>query len=173
MRYNLKKHRPALTLIEIMVVVLIIAIAVIGAMGFRSFCVTDAKRADVQVNAARIASMVLENWKAKAGAISYDPTTTGDLKQLVSQYTISTSSSTSAPAPVLTNVLGKYQVRDIGYSASIYYYVTLSYQTDTYVTTTPVTVQIRAMNVSISWNQKYGTTGSTGKTISMTTYTDL
>ena len=54
-----------LTLIEIMVAVLIIAVAVISAASFRYYCVLDAKKADVQVTAGRLAWALLESWRSR------------------------------------------------------------------------------------------------------------
>jgi prepilin-type N-terminal cleavage/methylation domain-containing protein len=156
------KHTRGLTLIEIMIVVLIITVAILGAMSFRFFATVDAKKADVHINATRIASMLLENWKGLGGNSTYNPTTQfGTL--FGSQYTINATTSSSAPSAALSSKLASCQIQDL--TNKVYYYVTLSYTTAT--ATAP-----EALNASISWNQKYSTTGTTEKTISITTYAD-
>lgn len=167
-----QRKKKALTLIEIMLTVLIIAIGVIGAMSFRFYSTADAKKADVQVNAARIGSMLLENWKGLGGLSSYNPVTQFNITGFSSQFTIITTTSSSAPAANLSTKLNNtsYQIRDL--ANGVYYYVTLSYQTDTSATPTGVSVSLMALNASISWNQGYGTSGTKVNTISMTTYAD-
>ena len=154
------KHTRGLTLIEVMMVVLIVVIAITGAMGFRFHCVSDAKRADVHINATRIASMLLENWKGMGGITTYDPTTQfGTLFN--SQYTINSNSSASVPLQSLPSKLMSCQIQDL--KNKVYYYVTLSYTT----ATSPWT-----LNATISWNKKYDTTNDKADKISITTYAD-
>ena len=120
-----KRNFSGVTLIEVMVAILIIAIGVLGAANFRYYCVTDAKKADVQINAARIASMLLEDWKAVGGITSYNPADTnpnnGDLTQFPSQFTISNTSSPPAPAWRLATKLASYEIKDL--NNNIVYYI--------------------------------------------------
>lgn len=166
------KISTGLTLIEIMVVVLLIAIAVLGAMGFRVYCVTDAKKADVQVNAARIGSMLLETWKGQGGF-------TGTVNMNLLAATVTNSSpqyvlkspAASAPAPGLPFSVAKYEIQDT--SNNVYYYVTLSYKAGTLTPPTLWTAaEPEALNATISWNQGYATSGTVAHTITMTTYQD-
>jgi len=172
MKATQKKANCGFTLIEAMVAMVVIIIGVIGAMGFRAYCVMDAKKADVQVNAARIGSMLLESWKGTGGFPTYDPanpaTQFGTL--FSSQYAIAPTTAASAPLPSLLTKLTSCQIKDL--SNNVYYYVTLSYQTDTIVIPAGVTVNVLALNASISWNQNYGAAGTTAHTIGITTYQD-
>jgi Tfp pilus assembly protein PilV len=140
-----------------MVVVLIIAVAVLGAMSFRFYSTVDAKKADVQVNAARIGSMILENWKGTGGLPAYNPVTQfGTL--FSSHYTI------TGPAG------GKYTVLDK--SNNVYYYVVMTYQTEAIAIPAGVTVNVPVLNVAISWNQKYDDQSAAARVLSMTAYAD-
>ena len=65
------KFAPAVTLIEIMVAILILSIAVLGASGFRYYTAMDARKADVQITAARLASHLLNGWKGVGGYSGY------------------------------------------------------------------------------------------------------
>jgi prepilin-type N-terminal cleavage/methylation domain-containing protein len=156
MKIAKRQRNKGLTLIELMVVVLIISVAVIGAMGFRFYCVSDAKKADVQVNAARIASMILENWKGMGGTTSYNPADTdpanGDLKLFSSQFTIEKNGST-------------YRIQDL--ANGVWYEATLLYTAGTLPTP-------NRLNVSVLWRRGYSndTSQPTEHTISMTTYAD-
>jgi prepilin-type N-terminal cleavage/methylation domain-containing protein len=145
-----QRKKNALTLIEVMVVVLIIAVAAIGAMGFRFYCVKDAKLADVQVNAARIGSMILENWKGMGGSSAYDPTSQFPSGTYGSQFTI-------------TGKSGNYQIQD--QANKVYYDAALLFTSGTL----PVP---NKLNISLSWRKGYVATGTTVHTISMTTYAD-
>jgi type II secretory pathway pseudopilin PulG len=52
-----------MTLVEVMLAIVIIAIAVIGASGYRYYSALDARKASVQSTAARIALLFNENWR--------------------------------------------------------------------------------------------------------------
>ena len=128
MKYNSKKHRPALTLIEVMVVVLIIAVAVLGAMGFRFYATTDAKKADVQINAMRISSMILENWKVLGGHSSYNPTPR--FTDFTSEFSISGPVTGPTQPTGFQPLTNKYKILDK--NNNINYFITLSYQNNSY-----------------------------------------
>jgi prepilin-type N-terminal cleavage/methylation domain-containing protein len=157
MNANGQKLPAGLTLIEIMVVVLLIAIAVLGAMGFRLYCITDAKKADVQVNATRIASMLLENWKANLGDTNYNPH--DQLLTFSSQFSITPNAVVGA-----SNTYKIYdQANSNGTSGGIYYFVTLSQTAGT--STMPT-----ELKASIRWNKNYGETGTLEPARIMATY---
>jgi prepilin-type N-terminal cleavage/methylation domain-containing protein len=148
-----KEHRRALTLVELMVAVAIIAVAVIGAMGFRFYCVTDAKKADVQVNAARIASMILENWKGMGGEKSYNPKT--QFGSFTSQFTITPDQQVGAST--------MYQIQDK--TNQVWYDAILSF-------TEKTLPEPNELSISISWRQGYGKTGTMAHTIGITEYAE-
>lgn len=65
------KFATAVTLIEVMVAILILSIAVLGASGFRYYAAMDVRKADVQITAARLASLLLYGWKGNGGYSGY------------------------------------------------------------------------------------------------------
>jgi Tfp pilus assembly protein PilV len=160
MRTNQTKHNTALTLIEVMVVVLIIAVAVIGAMGFRFYCVADAKKADVQAGAARIGSMLLESWKGTGGLSNYNPTT---------QFSAFTSRFEIKQEGTSNNYWVHDKANSVTSSDGIHYYVTLS-------RTAPTSTSLAVLNVTVAWRKTYSDNTSAGNpivhTISLATYAD-
>jgi prepilin-type N-terminal cleavage/methylation domain-containing protein len=158
-----KKH--GLTLIEVMMVVLIISVAVIGATSFRTYCVMDAKKADVQINAARVGSMLLETWKGMGGYSSYDPSVEFPLSSYGSQFTITKTTTGLAQPTGFTALANNYQVLDK--ANNVYYYVTLSFKAAVVSPSEPL-----ALNATIVRRQNYaaGSVAGTDKTLKMTTY---
>jgi prepilin-type N-terminal cleavage/methylation domain-containing protein len=160
-----KKRMTGVTLIEIMVVILVISVAVLGATSFRTFCTVDAKKADVQINAARVGSMLLETWKGMGGFTSYDPSIEFPLSTYGSQFAI-TKTTTGLTAPTgFTALASKYQILDK--ANNVYYFVTLSYKPAVVSPSEPP-----ALNATIVRRSNY-TTGSvttTDQTLKMTTY---
>ena len=129
-----KKPGSGLTLIELMVAILLLAIAVIGAMGFRYFCAMDARRADVQMTGARLGWMLLENWKASGGDTTYVP--------LIPGLTITPGPGPAKPADFTQHQ--SYQV----FVNGAYFYVTLSYRNAD-------TNGARALNANVAWMNRY------------------
>ncbi len=165
---KIKASTRGLTLIEVMIVVLIIAVAVIGAMNFRYYGVTHSKKADVQANAARIGSMMLEIWDGLGGIVDpANPDTTAldiALAKYSPYYTIAPAGQGAVPP--LFNHIKSYQIRDL--SNGVYYFVSLSYKQ----AVTGTSPEPQALNATISWNRGYGTSGASEHTISISTYLD-
>ncbi len=65
------KLSPAATLIEIIIAILILSITILTASGFRYNAAMDARKADVQITAARLASLLLSGWKGSGGYSGY------------------------------------------------------------------------------------------------------
>jgi prepilin-type N-terminal cleavage/methylation domain-containing protein len=160
-----QKCPAGLTLIEVMVVVLLIAVAVVGTMGFRLYCVTDAKKADAQAGAARIASMILENWKGNGGppligTPSYD---------LVSSLGIFTSQFVITRVGTSDTYWIQDKANSVSTSDGINYKVTLSFSAGT--STTP-----KELTVEVSWLKNYTNVASGSNpiahTIKMTAYSN-
>jgi len=63
------KTRSGLTLIEVMFAVTLLVIGILGAMMFRYYSALDARKADIQVGADRVALLILEGWKGAAGTV--------------------------------------------------------------------------------------------------------
>ena len=160
-----KKQMRGLTLIEIMVVILIISVAVIGATSFRTFCVVDAKKADVQINAARIGSMLLETWKGMGGFSSYNPSLEFPLSTYGSQFSITTTTTGLTEPTGFTALASKYQILDK--ANNVYYFVTLSYKPAVASPSEPL-----ALNATIVRRPDYtnGSITTNDQTLKMTTY---
>ncbi len=65
------KFATAVTLIEVMVAIVILSVTVLGTSGFRYYAAMDARKADVQITAARLASHLLNGWKGVGGYSAY------------------------------------------------------------------------------------------------------
>jgi len=61
------------TLVEVMVGALIIAVVVIAAMNFQAYCALHAHWADVRAGAGGVGLLALEGWKAVGGSFGWDP----------------------------------------------------------------------------------------------------
>ena len=158
-------NKTGFSLIEVMVAMVVIIIGVIGAMGFRYYCVLDAKKADVQITAARIATLLLEDWKGTGGS-AYVPNTS-----LLSSSGLTVTASATGPVAAfpssILNNTSYHVVCNVNASSIIHYYVTLSS-----AATLP-----RTLNVSVGWcsNYKAGTLSTTdraNRVMSFTTYSD-
>jgi prepilin-type N-terminal cleavage/methylation domain-containing protein len=160
-----KKQLKGVTLIEIMVVVLIISVAVIGATSFRTYCTVDAKKADVQINAARVGSMLLETWKGMGGFSNYDPSLEFPLSTYGSQFAITKTTTGLAGPTGFTPLANKYQVLDK--ANNVYYYVTLSYKSAVASPAEPL-----ALNATIVRRPDYaaGSVTTNNQMLKMTTY---
>jgi len=75
MNRKLRKSRLGVTLIEIMVGLTVIVIGVLGSMMYTYQSALNARNADVQVGAGRVALLILEGWKGAAGSETYNPST--------------------------------------------------------------------------------------------------
>jgi prepilin-type N-terminal cleavage/methylation domain-containing protein len=159
MKLTWKKSSRGLTLVEVMVTVLLISVAVIGAMGFRYFCALDARKADVQITGARLGWMLLEDWKAAGGDATYRP----EMKQ---------TQLPPGPGPAKPDdfdyMLGSYHI-DLKDVDGLHYYATLSYR-PAYQDTQGA--HARALNVNVAWmgrGQEWDGSGPY-KTLGLTTY---
>jgi len=161
------KSRSAVTLIEVMVAIVIVVVAVLGASGYRYYSTLDARRADFQNAAARIALLLCENWRGRGidGTPTYDPVahlTSADL-------TVADSGGVGPDYASGFTGLGRYQITTT--NDGVHYWAALSYYDD------PTTEGLRTLNVVVAWAQRQ--TGSAGdsaaaagldKTFKLTTY---
>ena len=155
------------TLIEIMVAMVVTLVAIIGAIGYRYYSILDARKAKVQITAARLGSVLLENWKG-AGAHS-EPDNDFDPQDLAygesGMYTIIVSpSNTGPPVPDELSGFGAYAIIIDG----VTYYVTLSYQDD-------ALSKVRVLNTCVAWPYDYpsGAYSITDQSIKLTTKAKL
>lgn len=73
----LKRSGSGMTLIEVMVAMVILAIAAIGALGYQYHAARHGNTANMEMTATRTAQLLLEDWKSSGGDSNYDPTTLG------------------------------------------------------------------------------------------------
>jgi type II secretory pathway pseudopilin PulG len=148
---NKRKSRfrfNGITLVEIAVAMLIIVVAIIGAMGYRYYSVLDARKAKVQITAARLGSMLLENWKGTGGRSS--PTEAFDPHLLGYESALLMVGSGGGGTPVAAGFtsFGAYVMVADGAN----YYTTLAYRDD-------VVSGLRELNAYVAWPRKYPTGG--------------
>lgn len=65
------KFARAATLIEIIIAILILSIAVLSTSGFRYHSTINTRKADAQLTATRVASLILSTWKGNGGNSGY------------------------------------------------------------------------------------------------------
>jgi hypothetical protein len=66
-----------MTLIEVMMAAIILVVAAMGTLRCQYYAATHARIARAQTVAARIAQLLLEDWKSTGGSTEYDPTGLG------------------------------------------------------------------------------------------------
>ncbi len=145
------KSRTAVTLIEVMAAIVILVIAVLGASGYRYYSTLDARRADFQNAAARIALLLCENWRGRG----YDCTTYDPAAHLTSEdpnLTVADSGGVGPDYAEGFTGLGRYKITMDG----VDYWAALSWKGDA------ATEGLRALNVVVAWAQRQ--TGSDDNT---------
>lgn len=141
-----KSRFRGVTLIEIIVAMTVIMVAILGAMGYRYYSVLHARKAKVQITAARVGSMLLENWKGTGGHSKpddvFDPQVVGSESKLI----LVNSGAAGALVPVGFSPFGVYAVVADGAN----YYAALSYRDDNIS-------ELRELNVAVAWPDRYPT----------------
>ena len=102
-RLNVQRA-DGLSLAELMVATSVILVAVLATTGYRYYASMDTRKAEVQINAARLTQSILECWKGAGGRPDFDPET-----KLGSMLLISACSDGPA-TPVGFNQLGSYNI---------------------------------------------------------------
>ncbi|MBN2456981.1 MAG: prepilin-type N-terminal cleavage/methylation domain-containing protein [Sedimentisphaerales bacterium] len=105
---RLNKCSGGVTLIEIMASIAVLCVAVVGTGGYRYYSALDAKKASMQITAARAGLLLCENWRGLSGSESYDPT-----KHLSSDMKITSLSGSAAVAYASAKsfrLLGGYKI---------------------------------------------------------------
>lgn len=77
MGVNQLKRSGGMTLIEVMVAMVVLAIAAIGALGYQYHAARHGNIAKLEMIATRTAQLLLEDWKSTGGDENYDPSTLG------------------------------------------------------------------------------------------------
>ncbi len=154
-RYKRSKTR-GVTLIEIMVSIVILAVAVIGASGFRYHTMMDARRASAQMTASRVALMLCESWRGLNGDETFNPAT-----YFATDLNITTS-GVGPNVPTGFTALGRYKI----INNDLCCWATLSWS--------DVSPGLRALNIVVAYEQRNSGSQSyaqVDKTFKLTVYT--
>ncbi len=161
MRIKKVKTAGAFTLVEVMVTILILSVALIGASGYRYYAALDARKASLQATAARIALLFCESWRGVKGAQTYDPVTHLGAELTIEQLFGAAAGATEDDF----DILGGFRVTTNDAS----YNVTLGYK--------DLGVDLRAINVTVGWTPQglpVEDLADPGvKLFKLTTYTEL
>jgi Tfp pilus assembly protein PilV len=164
MKYKLhiKRFGHGLSLIEVMVAVVILLAAVIGATRYQYYTVLDAKKADLHMEATRLAVTMLEGWKGTGGEMTFDPLTNfgnGYTPDFKTNLVLEKVSDGVVPMG-MDSCIGEYCIT--GDRAT--YLVTLSRIDVDMPDDLPA-----ALNVSVKWGQ-HGHDNNPDKSFSLTSY---
>ena len=155
---NRRKSAAALTLVEAIVTIVVLLIAVLGAMGFRYYCTLDARKADLQVTAGRLGLLLLESWKSMGGLSASDPDNNYDPENLAVNPELQIFSGSGPSTPVEFTSFGSYEIVDAG---GAHYYARLSYKDE-------IADELRILNVQVVWQR--GDDTGVGQVVRLTTY---
>jgi prepilin-type N-terminal cleavage/methylation domain-containing protein len=72
-----RQFRAGVTLVEVSVAIVILAIASIGAINYQYHATRQGQVARSEITATRVAQLLLEDWKSRGGDETYDPTALG------------------------------------------------------------------------------------------------
>ncbi len=154
------KSSRGLSLVETMIAIVILSAAVIGASGYRYYAALDARKADIQMTAARIGLLFCESWHGVNGIETYDPTASSSSDLQITPITVPASYKYAG-----FTTLGGYMV--VASDANnVNYYAVLSWK--------DVAAGLRALNVTVAWPQRGQSAAvitDTDKLFMLTTYT--
>jgi len=162
------KSTAAFTIIEVMVAILILSVAVIGASGYRYYAALDARKAAMQATAARIGLLLCESWRGLNGIETYNPAAYfGSDLVIAANPVFDFSAGHAITGPIVNESftpLGIYSIVADGAT----YYAILSWK--------DINTDLRALNVVIAWELRgRGVTAQTDvaglKLFELTTYT--
>ncbi len=72
-----RRFAAAVILLEVMVAMVVLAVAALGALSYQCHAAVQARTADIQITGTQIARLVMEDWKSTGGAADYDPASLG------------------------------------------------------------------------------------------------
>ncbi len=152
---NHTKFLDGFTLVNVLLAVLLLTIAFLGASFYRYRSALDARGADIHITAARLASLLCESWRGVRGTETYD--LTADLDSELEIETIYEGPEVPAEA----GLLGYYiiSIEDIDYYTFLWW--------------SDVSPGLRSLNVAVSWNWRNSDSWWPWnyKTFKLTTYT--
>ena len=156
MSKNNFRHSKGFTLIEATLATVMVVIAIMGAASYRYYATCDARKADAQIGATRLASLLLEGWKATGGQISFDPAV-----EYSSQLSI--KAEPNGPAiPAGFTKLGIYKIN----SDDVSYYAAMSYKLES--ANVPRTLNI---DITCLGDYQIGVVSAGDPSVKLTTYT--
>ena len=150
-----KKRRRGVTLVEVIVGALIIAVIVLAALNFQMYCALHTREADVRATAGRLGLLLLEAWKTNGVDVTaFNPTAADFNLYLPDNF------STNSEGLGGTGVeLGRYDVTLDG----VNYYVTLLYSAGS----------PQMLSACVAWNRdnyRAGDLGSNPQSVWLTSY---
>lgn len=160
-----KRAAYGVTLIETMIAVAILLVAVTGATFYQYYTVLDAKKADLYVEATRLAVTMLEGWKGAGSETDFDPLLhlgNGNVEDCISNLGL-TYGDAGQPPPGMSSPV---TLGDVGYtitSGGIQYSVTLFYEDQDPDDNIPM-----VLNAFVKWPGRGH--GDVDKSFSLTTY---
>lgn len=120
-------HIKGVTFVEVMVAVMVLMSAVLGAMLYQYYTAMDARKAMLHIKAARLAVTVLEGWKGAGSQIDFDPMNdlgNGHAAEYIDRLGITSGSPGSALSGMNNpETVGGYNITSEG----VQYVVTLFY----------------------------------------------
>ncbi len=149
------RRSSGLTILEVMISAAIVLLVVLGTASVRYHTVINARKAEMQLRAARLGSTLCESWRGVDGSKGFDPVAA------TAPVTKLTSVSQGPAADAAYTVLGHYYHK----GEDVNYYLTLAWQ--------DVSSGLRLLNVQIAWDQRdegKATFADVNKTLSLTTY---
>ena len=129
--------------------VAIIIIVALGTLSFQYYSVKDSRTSEAQTTAARLAQLLLEDWKSTGGDDTYDATTLG------------LGFVTPTPPTVLNYVITLDNQT---------FYLNMAQQTISTDSVAGVTLQ--QLSVTVNWRKDYGSgaVGASDHTLTFTTF---
>ena len=153
--FGARRGAGGITILEVMISAAIVLLVVLGTAGVRYHTVINARKAEMQLRAARLGSTLCESWRGVDGSTAFNPVTaTAPVAKL-------TTVTQGPAADAAYTVLGHYYHLD----DDVNYYLTLAWQ--------DVSSGLRLLNVQIAWDQRdegKATFSDVNKTLSLTTY---
>lgn len=170
--------RKGISVIDAMVAVSILAVAALGTSQYRYYSTLDAKKADLQLSASRLALLFCEYWHGLDGDpnLAIDDTANQPQNYFSELTGIAIFDQTFQPAGFTAVETYSVPMNSTAYTAT--YYVTLSYQDPP---ATDADYGLRYLNVLVIWNQKgdpisdftnWDTNGHI-KSFALTTFVDI
>ncbi|MHC4076579.1 MAG: type IV pilus modification PilV family protein [Planctomycetota bacterium] len=143
LKYNKSKCTCGVSLIEVMIATVILAVAIIGASGYRYYATVDARKSADKVTAARIALMLCESWRGAKGSLTFDPVVHFTPQLKVVQIEGPSETGGFGASSWESALLGAYTVQLNGVS----YIAVLRWK--------DVNTKLRTLSIVVRWDQQH------------------